>query len=614
MRRQNKRQVNRRTTLHLENLEARRLLSVFADFDGNGHDDLAIGVPGENNNSGAVNVIYSAAGSSGLTDTGNQLWTQNTPGVPDGSSAGDQFGAALAAGDFDNDGFADLAIGVPGESPGGVLQSGAVNIIYGSASGLATRATDKLWHQDSPRVREINESFDGFGSALAAGDFNNDGFTDLAVGVPGESLGSLGRAGGVAIFYGGAGGISAPGNQNFNLDSPLVPGLPTAGDRFGYALSAGDFNGDGREDLGIGIPGFDPSGVESGGAVCILYGSPSGIVTSGSQLWNQDSPDITGGAELDDEFGFSVSAGDFDGDGRDDLAVGVPREDLGSGTLFFNQGFVHVLFGSAAGITASGSDAFSQSDVGGLDGDIEEFGFALAAGDFSGDGRFDLAIGTPFETDLGLQFSVGQVNVVYGSASGIDTSTGIKIKQEDIGTGDKSESNDTFGQVLGVGNFNGGSRADLVINAPRQDVGAASNAGRVFVLYGAVSGFVNGQAWDQDSAGILGAAESDDFFGLGLDAGAGTAPGGAAGHNRRAALLLDATRSDNAPVAGNGVTPLAPSNPARSQTLCGDFRNVFTARNCHLRETGPRNQTTATLRLGPRQPTRLTPWRLCVFA
>src|SRR5262245_7680398 len=89
-----------------ELLERRDVPSVVADFNGDGFSDLAVGVSGENNNAGAVNVIYGSA--SGLTSTGNQVWTENSLGET--SSAGDRFGISLAAGDFDNDGFADLAI------------------------------------------------------------------------------------------------------------------------------------------------------------------------------------------------------------------------------------------------------------------------------------------------------------------------------------------------------------------------------------------------------------------------------------------------------------------------------------------------------------------------
>src|SRR5438067_12558289 len=89
--------------------------------------------------------------------------------------------------DFNGDGFADLAVGVPQESVGSVGKAGAVNVIYGSPTGL--RATgNQLWTQNSPGVPTVAEANGTFGTSVAAGDFNGDGFSDLAVGVPGATI------------------------------------------------------------------------------------------------------------------------------------------------------------------------------------------------------------------------------------------------------------------------------------------------------------------------------------------------------------------------------------------------------------------------------------------
>jgi hypothetical protein len=91
------------------------------------------------------------------------------------------------AADFDNDGVADLAIGVPGEAIGGAENeiAGAVNVLYGTGGGLSGTGS-QLFDQVGSAVEQL----DTFGSALAAGDFNRDGFTDLAAGAPGETVGS----------------------------------------------------------------------------------------------------------------------------------------------------------------------------------------------------------------------------------------------------------------------------------------------------------------------------------------------------------------------------------------------------------------------------------------
>ena len=140
--------------------------TVRADFNGDGRADLAVGAPFEEDagspyyeDTGAVNVLYGTA--SGLSASGNQLWHQDSAGILDVAELGDDFGSALAAGDFNGDGRADLAVGVHAEDVGGVAVAGAVNVLYGTASGLSASG-NQLWHQNSPGVEED----DRFGRAL----------------------------------------------------------------------------------------------------------------------------------------------------------------------------------------------------------------------------------------------------------------------------------------------------------------------------------------------------------------------------------------------------------------------------------------------------------------
>ena len=145
--------------------------------------------------------------------------------------------------DFNNDGFTDLAIGVPFEDVGAVGDAGAVNVLYGSAGGLqATSPDDQFWNQDSPGVRDTAESNDDFGYSLGAGDFNNDGFADLAIGMFAEGVGAVSGAGAVNVLYGSAGGLQAtsPDDQFWNQDSPGVRDIAEVFDQFGSSLGAGD--------------------------------------------------------------------------------------------------------------------------------------------------------------------------------------------------------------------------------------------------------------------------------------------------------------------------------------------------------------------------------------
>jgi FG-GAP repeat len=195
---------------------------VAGDFNHDGFADLAVGVPGENGVAGAVNVLYGAGG--GLGGTGAQVFFQ-VGGTPE---AGDRFGSALAAGDFDGDGFTDLAAGASGEDFGGAFDTGAVSVLYGSPSGL-TVAGGQLFTQLGSRA----EDQDNFGWALAAGDFSHDGFADLAAAAPTEDVGTVRQAGAVSVLPGTAGGLTASGGRSFTQDSPGVPGTAETFDLFG---------------------------------------------------------------------------------------------------------------------------------------------------------------------------------------------------------------------------------------------------------------------------------------------------------------------------------------------------------------------------------------------
>lgn len=415
------------------------------DFDGDGYFDLAVGVPYESVGSvaraGAVNVIY--GGSVGGLDTaGNEYWNQNELNVAGDAEEDDHFGHALAAGDFNGDGYDDLAIGIPEEDVGAVVDAGAVQVMYGTADGL-TGIGDQLWTQEGAA-----ETGDLYGSALATGDFDNDGYDDLAVGIPSEDLVSVLNTGAVDIYYGSSSGLIVRVSNDFwHQDRTGVADTAEENDLFGFALTAGDFNGDGYDDLGVGVPYEDAGSpvVANAGAVNVLYGSSSGITGSGSDFWHQDASGIGSLNEEDDRFGFALTAGDFDGDGYTDLAVGVPYEHWN----LEDTGIVQVLYGTTGGLSAVGDQIWRQ-DITGIAGTEEtddRFGYALAAGDFDGNGYVDLAIGVPYES-VGSEDQAGAVNVIYGSDMGLTTTGDQMWWQGDDGLQGVAETGDRFGYAL----------------------------------------------------------------------------------------------------------------------------------------------------------------------
>jgi hypothetical protein len=230
-------------------VQATPVAATGCDFDNDGFDDLAVGVPGENvgsaANAGAVNVIYGS--NAGLAATGDQLWHQDGPGVAGIAGTGDTFGATVVCGNFNVDVYDDLAIGVPGEDVGALVDAGAVNVLYGSAAGL-TAAGSELWHQDVAGVEGTAEGGDRFGAALASGDFDDDVADDLAIGAPGEDVDGEPNAGSVNVLYGGGGGLAASGDQLWHQNSLHVLDTVEEDESFGYALAAGDFDHDGFDD------------------------------------------------------------------------------------------------------------------------------------------------------------------------------------------------------------------------------------------------------------------------------------------------------------------------------------------------------------------------------
>jgi hypothetical protein len=478
-----------------------------------------------------------------------------------GSSSG------IAKGDFNGDGFADLAIGIPDkDTPSTVQNSGAIVVIYGSTNGLvaptsaSTIPNAQFWSQNAPGVPGDSVAGDGFGTALASGDFNGDHISDLAIGIPGKDItvpGLFGpttftSVGRVVVIYG-----SKDGGLNTS-SSAVVPAQSfdfTQGGRsdklqnnveLGRALAWGDFNGDGIGDLAIGAPGFSPLAVfqQSAGAVWILYGSlNNGLTTFGNQFFTQDDIGVGGGNDPDDFFGSSLAAGDFNGDGSSDLAIGVPFEDSGFLRTTLDSGRVIVLYGSInEGLSKTGAQSW-DADNDGTDNETvsgAEYGAALAAGDFNGDGRSDLAIGAPGETALiflnGLLHNQvgnsGGVHVLYGSHSGLSTSGSQVWSQGAIAFSFTnldfpffSEPGAGFGSSLAAGDFNADGRTDLAIGSPFATVTVGhsdiAQAGEVTVLYGSSPSGLTVSAHSAQSfheGNLGGTPRAGDNFGSSLTA------------------------------------------------------------------------------------------------
>lgn len=496
------------------------------DFNGDGVADLAIGVPRATvagvDDAGAVTVLYGTSSTglqAGLPD--DQRWTQVSGGIEGDPETGDQFGLSVAAGDFDGDGFTDLAIGVPTDDINIALGGGKVNVIYGSPDGL-TAEGNQLWSQELLAVEGEPRSGENFGRVQAAADFNGDGFDDLAIGVPGEVVGESTGAGGVNVLYGSADGlqVTAPEDQLWT-QGPLQDD-PEPGDAFGAALAAGDMDGDGFADLAIGSPGQSVGGDAGAGAAHVLFGSTAGLQAARDQLWTQDSSGVDGTAKPGDAFASALAAGDFDGNGKDDLAAGAPGDSVSSAP---GAGLVNVLYGGSAGLQTSGPqdqkwDQNSDSVYDSAETN-DAFGSSLLAADFDANGREDLAVGVPGETVDGGS-NAGFVNVLYAVGSGLQASSpnDDKWTQDRPNVEDSTEANDMFGGALSAGDFNSDGFADIAIGSPGENVQGSAGAGSVNVLHGSASGLqADGpadQLWHAGSSSVRGQPEAGDGFGSAL--------------------------------------------------------------------------------------------------
>ncbi len=382
--------------------------------------------------------------------------------------------------DFNCDGARDVAIADPDATVNGAAKAGRVQLVYGAGKGNAELS------QALPIFSGSAEVNDRFGGSLATFDHNLDGCTDLAVGVPGEAIGTNAGAGGVHIVYGSPAGLGQ-GKATVNLTqgsgSGALAGMGSeAGDRMGEAIAAGTTIA-GVPYLAIGLPGEDGSGFTNAGAVVYLHGTGQTNV-----LINQASEGVAGAMESNDDFGASLAGS------PQHLAIGAPGEaiggmaDAGAVSVFNHKLNAAKIPTGIAGLDqnlAEIEDASEASDT---------FGFSLSMTAYRPNAAATgteslLVVGTPGEGTSTIA-TTGRIDVLRLTPTGFSQLSGVH--QGTTGVTGANEDGDRFGHTVSAVSMNPAAVSTaqntvVAVGVPGEDIGTAPDAGGImtFGLIGA---------------------------------------------------------------------------------------------------------------------------------
>jgi len=438
-----------------------------ADFNKDGYADLAVSAPAGTVDgkakAGYVAVVYGSA--SGAATGHRQIISQATEGVPGDPDASAYFGGRTVARDLDGDGYTDLAIEV-GDKP-------AVTVLWGSANGL-TGGT-QLPEGDG----------DNFGSSIiAGGDFNGDGHADLVDQVIVNKGSDFDERTGLRVRFGPFNRAGeAAGSATVDTDKIDRP----------TSLTAGDLNGDGKDEL-VSTHAFEEMSEDT----LVWKGGTDGLGKTPTKLTDAATTAI----------------GDVDKDGYGDLIMRTVPDNVVE-ELPYDHGTLKVFYGTASGPSTTRTKTIDQNTAGvpGVNEDGDQFGYSLSAGDVNGDGYADVAVGIPYEDLEAGQADAGSVVQLYGGSGGLSGTGAQAFTQDTAGVPGVAEAGDRFGAAVQLADTNGDGAADLSAGAPDED-GAYTSSGAAWVLRGKAAGLTTDGvvSFGPDT---LGAPEAGAFLGSG---------------------------------------------------------------------------------------------------
>ena len=386
------------------------------------------------------------------------------------------FGESIAAGDINGDGYQDILISAT-QSHIDTANLGSVYILLGTWE----RKTEIDLKAMNPDI-EIRGRYVGglFGSALEVYDFNVDGYDDIVISETRADPLNRDDAGIIYLFYG-----KNDFNDIIDLSQDGADVTFTgaqAGDHFGTAISSGDVNGNGKQDLVIGAEGVDSAeNITCGGTYIILntieWSAPATIDLSG---------DFTGhliyGKEANDLSGRAVGCTDIDYDGRDDVIIGAHKADSPIPNLLVDAGEIYIMFGA--------NDFPYQIDLSLRKPDITIignekrgwFGFSILAQDINRDGFGEVIVGAPQENYFD-KIDAGSVYILNGrSLFAGPESLHIDDVEDKIKIVGHMESAN-IGWSIATADFDANDLHDIAIGCPQAASLDRQYSGSTFIVY-----------------------------------------------------------------------------------------------------------------------------------
>jgi hypothetical protein len=466
---------------------------VLGDINKDGIDDYAVGANygsfGSRQYCGLTYVMYGSPSMSGTIDLGTVASSAGYQIIGEGSN--DFSGSVIGSADVNRDGFKDIIVGVQLTSPtvGGVqrARAGITYVIYGKASRTTNVDLAALTPADGFKIfGALASDFSG-NCISSAGDINKDGFEDFIIGASQANRLGRGLSGVAYVLFGKASfGASIDLGALTPTDGFQIIGAIANGYVGNAVSSAGDFNKDGVDDIVIGsyLDGPNHQGV-----AYVFYGKSSGSF-SNVDLATFTSSSSVGvrilGESSGDQLGFSVaSAGDFNGDGINDLVIGANFVD--PDPHISNAGAAYVIYGkvgSGADIQVSRTMPIYGVAIYGASTNYN-LGYSVSGGDFDQDGYSDVLLGANQQAVNGV-LNIGVAYVIAGKpasavsslfTSSWDASWGYFING--VATGDNLGSS-----VDMSGDINGDGMKDALVAAPMASPNGRAHAGAVYALTG----------------------------------------------------------------------------------------------------------------------------------